>query len=468
MIALAGRDGQTSRAASDAMRSRLLLPAFLALLTAALQGSPGPAKPLVQQQLPSPSPKNQSTAPLTSHGAAESLLAHADQVLEQMSHLTGLPVRGPLKKKIVSRAEVLKLLTDNLHAEYTPKEIHDEEATFRAFGLISANFDFEKFLIAFYTEQAAGFYDPRTKTMYIADWIPLDTQEMVLAHELTHALQDQNFNLQRFMLAEKAHDDAEAARQAVVEGYATAAMFQHVLGSASLADLPSFDALVGPLISRQMQQFPVFSHAPFFFRMQALFPYIQGVSFIEKGLEHGGWKSLDALFTNPPSSTKGIFQPGFYFNRQPLPQIHLPAHTPLDSVPGLTKLDKNTLGQLGIYTLLGQFLSEDKAKTVSPDWLADRYIVYEIPEKKTYALVVRTRWETSDAALAFFRAYHSLLARKYPGLSPDPRSTRDRFVGHTASGEVMVLRAGNEVRWAEGVPLNKVEPMLKCLASFQP
>ena len=132
---------------------------------------------------------------------APDLLAQADEVLQQMSELTGLPIKSPLKKQIISRAEVEKYLAENLHVEMTPQEIHIQEATLRAFGLVSPDFNLEKFLISFYTEQAAGFYDPHHKTMFIADWVDPDMQRLVLAHELTHALQDQNFDLEKFLKA---------------------------------------------------------------------------------------------------------------------------------------------------------------------------------------------------------------------------------------------------------------------------
>jgi hypothetical protein len=384
-----------------------------------------------------------------------------------MSRITGLPIKAPLKKRLVSRPEVRKFLVGNLHAEYTPQEIHVQEATLRAFGLVSRDFNLEKFLISFYTEQAAGFYDPRTKTMYLADWVPAKMQETVLAHELTHALQDQNFNLLHYMHEVKAHDDAEAARQAVMEGYATAAMFQQMAGSADLTMLPSFDTLIGPLIHQQMAEFPVFSNAPLFFRLEALFPYIQGASFIQAGLKRtGGWKELNVLFTSPPASTKAIYQPDVYFNHLALSSLELPAKTPLDSVPGLAKLDENTMGELSFNALLGQFLSEDRAKAVSANWIADRYILYEDRAKQTYALTARARWGTPEDALTFFRNYHAVLVQKYAELSPDARSTPERFIGHTSSGEVILSRQGDEVRWVEGVPQDKVETMVKWLDSL--
>ena len=112
------------------------------------------------------------------------LLDQADSVLKEMSDLTGLPIKGPLKKEIVGRAEVRKYLVENLHQEMSPHDLHVQEATLQAFGLVSQDFDLENFLIAFYTEQAAGFYDPIRKTMFIADWPPPDQQRLALAHEL--------------------------------------------------------------------------------------------------------------------------------------------------------------------------------------------------------------------------------------------------------------------------------------------
>ncbi|MEJ2007220.1 MAG: hypothetical protein P8Z30_03540 [Acidobacteriota bacterium] len=408
-----------------------------------------------------------ATAPGSQSQEQAKLAAQADRVLQDMSRITGLPIKSPVKKKVVSRAEVRKLLIQNLHTDYTPRQIHIQEATLKAFGLISRSFDLQKFLVSFYTEQAAGFYDPRTKTMYMADWIPSDTQKMVLSHELTHALQDQNFDLGHYMRAVQKDSDAEAARQAVVEGYATAAMFQRMVGNVPISAMPSFSTLFAPLIRQKMAEFPVFSNAPFFFRMQALFPYIQGAAFMEKALKREDWKSLNVLFTSPPATTKAIYQPSVYFNHVPLPKVALPQRTPLSSVAGLKRVDENTMGELGFDSLLGQYLTESKADTVSARWMGDRYIVYEDPATQSYALVARSQWASPEDALNFFRDYHTLLAQKHPELSPDPRSTADRFVGRTASGQVIVLHTGNEVRWAEGVPSNKVDAMEKWLASLK-
>lgn len=244
-------------------------------------------------------------------------------------------------------------------------------------------------------------------------------------------------------------------------------MFQKSVGNVPLSSLPSITTMFEPLIRQQMEEYPVFSKSPIFFRTEALFPYIQGATFIEKALNRGGWKSLKALFTSPPTSTKEIFQPTVYFNHESLPKVKLPNPTPLSSVQGLKKVDENTMGELGFDSLLGQFLLQYKANATSSNWMGDRYIVYENSAASNYALVARTRWTNPKSALEFFRDYHTVLTKKYPGLTPDPHSIHGRFVAHTASGEVIMVQKGDEVRWAEGVPKNKINAMSKWLESLQ-
>lgn len=395
-----------------------------------------------------------------------SLLATADDVFQEMSRITGLPVRAPLKKQIISRPEIKKILEQNLHEEYTPREIHIQESVLRAFGLVSRDFDLAKFLITFYTEQAAGAYDPRRKTLFIADWPTEEMQRLVLAHELTHALQDQSFDMDKFLHSERRNDDATNARQAVVEGYAMAAMMQQMLGTADLANMPALGTLMAGMVNKQMGEFPAFTSAPYFFRMQALFPYAQGMGFMQRGLQQGGWKKLNSLFSNPPTTTREIFEPSVYFDQQaPLPTISMPRPPALEGVAGLKRLVENIVGELGYYSLLGQLISEDEAKTVATGWLADRFILYEGLSLDHFTLVARTRWSSAETALAFFRDYHTILSRKYPELTADKRSSTDLFVGVAANGQVILLRKGAECLWAEGVPAAQTDAMLNYLKS---
>jgi hypothetical protein len=144
---------------------------------------------------------------------------------------------------------------------------------------------------------------------------------------------------------------------------------------------------------------------------------------------------------------------------------------------------------LGYYALLGQFISDSAAKSVGEGWLADRYILYEasasgpapdpvhvgaspapahagpVPLPNHYVLVARTRWSSPEIALAFFRDYHTILARKYPELAPDKRSTADLFIGTMSYGGVILLRRRDECLWAEGIFPAQTDAMLEWLKS---
>ncbi|HXJ95701.1 MAG TPA: DUF6782 family putative metallopeptidase [Terriglobia bacterium] len=437
---------------------------FRWFLTLALVVIPCTAAAAVQTQETQPAPAEKP----------EAAFETADTVLSQMSRLTGLPVKAPLKKQIVSREDVDRYLRDNLNAEYTPEEIHSQEAALKAFGVVGADFDLEKFLISFYTEQAAGFYDPRHKTMFMANWVEPDAQRMVLSHELTHALQDQSFNLWQFMQATRDDDDASSAREALVEGYATLAMMQVMLGSIPIEKLPSLDASMEAMVNQQMAEYPVFTKAPYFLRFQALFPYAQGMHFVRQGLVLGGWKRLNQCFTEPPVSTKQIFQPDFYFKPPADPPpgtesaarpLILPPPPALAHAPALKPVQGNVMGELGYDALLGQLLTPEEADKVTPSWVADRYLVYEGPTPGQFTLIARTRWSTAEAASAFCVDYRTILEKRWPedAAAAHPQEGREEQDAKTATApevlfhtsgarQAWLLREGDECRWAEGVP----------------
>ncbi len=390
---------------------------------------------------------------------ARNILAQADEILHQMSQITGMPIKSPVKKQIVSRAEIEKYLVAKIHGEIKPEELHAQEALVRALGLVPADFDLEKFLINFYTEQAAGFYDPKQKTMFIADWTPEDTQALILAHELTHALQDQTWDLEDYLQGARDNDDATAARQAVVEGEATVAMFQRMIGGLKVDQMPSLSDLMDAVVHQQFDEFPAYSNAPYFFRMQATFPYVQGAGFIQAGLKDGGWKNVDQFFQHPPENTKEIFEPKAYFDHQAFSKLALP-HPPFENVKGMQLLRESELGELGFYSILGQLILEDEAKLLSPAWVADRFLLYERSGGKSYALVARVQWNNVEAAHEFFRDYSTILSHRYPELAKDKRSSADEFMGTVSGGAVLILVKGSECRWAQGVPADQADALL--------
>src|ERR1700685_1978215 len=185
---------------------------------------------------------------------AEELFHSVDEILEFDSKQTGLPIKKEVKRKLTSRDEVVSYLTKHVNDEDT-KRLRRSELVLKKFGLLPREFDLETFLVALLREEVAGYYDPKTRTVNLLDWVPMAEQEPVMAHELTHALQDQTIGMLKWMkkgdrdLAEMKkdptptdieNDEIDSAREAVIEGQAQAISFQFAIAPTgrSIANSP--------------------------------------------------------------------------------------------------------------------------------------------------------------------------------------------------------------------------------------
>src|SRR5678815_962042 len=133
------------------------------------------------------------------------IVATTAAVLKETSELRELSILRAVKSGAQSRSEIERMIVKNLDEENTPAESHAAEGILKAYGLVPKDFDYRAFLIKLLTEQVAGYYDPKVQQFYLADWIELEAQKPVMAHELTHALQDQHFNLRRFETVSYTH-----------------------------------------------------------------------------------------------------------------------------------------------------------------------------------------------------------------------------------------------------------------------
>src|SRR5271167_2618223 len=172
--------------------------------------------------------------------------AAADEVLQQVSKITGLKQLTPVKKTLRSREEIRAFVIREMDEDKNPAERYAGARSAEAFGLIPKGFDLDNFMVDLLTEQIAGLYDPKAKEFYIADWIPLDDQRAVMAHELTHALEDQSFHIDPWIKGARPNDDAELARESVSEGTAMAAMVDYTLREQKMGvrDLPDVTLLI--------------------------------------------------------------------------------------------------------------------------------------------------------------------------------------------------------------------------------
>lgn len=399
-------------------------------LVHAQQASPGTAQPGAPQIANTPE-----------------FLATADEVLQEMSQITGWDLKTPLKKSIRSREEIRAYILRQMDDEKDAKERYASTRTAEAFGLIPKNFNLEAFLVDLLTEQIAGLYDPKAHEFYIAEWIPADEQRLVMSHELTHALEDQHFQIEQWVKAARPNDDAEMARESVLEGSAMAAMLEYELNGKGLKlkDLPEFDpsVFVGDLADT-----PMLKKAPPFLKDSLMFPYFSGLTFSMAVLKSSGWAGFASVFAHPPAGTQQIMHPELYFsNKLPAPlKLELPGAVP---GPDWTLLEQNSLGEFGWKEVLKQFQGSAPAKTPSGSWDGDAYATFEEKASKQLMLFTRLRLKGAGAADTFFSEYSQALTRKYPDRNHITQGP-DYLSFESAQGSVYFRCEGDECITLEG------------------
>jgi hypothetical protein len=354
-----------------------------------------------------------TTAPPAAPPAKNNLefLAMADEVLHEMSAITGWELKSPLKKSIRSREEIRAYVLLQMDDEKDAKERYASKRSAEAFGLIPRGFNLDSFMVDLLTEQIAGLYDPKAHEFYIADWIALDDQRTVMSHELTHALEDQHFQIEDWVKAARPNDDAELARESVLEGSAMAAMLELMLKDRGLKlrDLPDMDPSV---FVGDLSDTPLLKKAPPFIKDSLMFPYFSGLTFSMAVLKTDGWRGFSGVFARPPANTQQIIHPDLYRSgKSPTAiKLDLPEGLPGD---GWNRLEANSLGEFGWNEVLKQFLDADRAGKLASSWNGDIYATFESKDAKRLLLFVRVRLESNETAARFFGQYSEALEKKY-------------------------------------------------------
>jgi hypothetical protein len=388
-----------------------------------------------------------ATATGTARNAA--IVATTAAVLKETSELRELPILKTVRSGSQSRTEIERMIIKNLDDESTPADMHATELILSKFGLVSAGFRYRPFVIKLLTEQVAGYYDPKAQQFYLADWIELEGQKPVMAHELTHALQDQHFDLRRFEKWPKGDSDAELAAHALIEGDATLAMTLYMTRNPLVA--LAFIRSLGAEGSASEQ----FKQAPRAIRESLLFPYEEGSEWATQVYRRGGWSMVSQAFTKLPLSSEQILHADKYFSYEAPVKVTLPDFK--NALPGWKRLEYDVNGEWGYYLILDQFLNDaTESKRAAAGWAGDRFALYEGPKPGDVFVVQMTAWDTEKDAKEFFDAYAKRTDRRYANVKPaDPVTTKNmgqRLDWQTAEGEVLLELSGSHVLVLEGIP----------------
>ncbi len=380
-----------------------------------------------------------------------------EEVRERVEALRGLEFIQPIRWGVKTQVQFAQMIAQELAKDWPDEEIRGTTKALVKLGVWPEDKDLKEELLKLLGEEVAAFYHPESKHFYFIGSCEGFMLRITAAHELTHVLQDQHFDLEKLPLKEKHNSDRALACLALIEGDATALMLDFWLGKDT-----SKEAGVGPTLARMMNLSGsyVMGDVPAFLRENLLFPYVWGLLFVQQARQQGGWQVINQAFRDLPVSSEQIMHPEKYFEERDDPvEIELPEKL---LGPEWKQIEDDVLGELNLRVVLSSSLLNEQAYQAAEGWDGDRLRAFEDPSGEVL-LVVFTTWDSEKDAQEFFKAYRQLVERKYaegtPLESEDPCECR--WV--TEKGLVLLETWGWDVLVMEGAPGELLEGLRKKL-----
>ena len=402
-------------------------------------------------------PPDRSEKPKISAQQAEELFHNVEEILKFVSEDTKFPIQRKIKRKLVDRDTVERDLTERLKNDEDSQRMEHAELVLKKFGFLPRDFHLRQFFISMMREQVAGYYNIKDQTVYLLDWIEPAAQRAILAHELTHALQDQNFHLEKWNKApgdekdkkktwspenldptqESIDDEQLVARVALLEGQGMAELLDYALAprGRNVNNSPiEVDALKRGMT--EDKQSPIFNSAPRFLKESLVFPYREGLTFVQEVMfKRGREGAFAGTMANPPKTTREIMQPSTYLAQEKIPPLTLPKLQPILG-SGYSGYDAGAMGEFDVSIFLAQFRDPDKrADNLYREWRGGTYFAVlrcdlapcesstkqqkknqepaAAPPTSALALLYLSRWSNPDAAVGFAKQYRDTLLKRY-------------------------------------------------------
>lgn len=382
------------------------------------------------------------TLPPTTRPAAPTTVAadspearEVERIREQVSAIRGLAWEEPLPLRVVSAEELSRRVREKAVESFNedPAELAASETLLKLLGLIPDDLDYRRTLEDLLAGAVVGFYDDETKEMFVKDEPAAGLSpaaRITVAHELTHALADQHFEIGRrsrelddsnrteelAALSAVAEGDAEVVSRIFAERHLTAE--EKVAASASQGDAS------------------VYANVPRYLLRALLFPYAQGLSFIEAIHRSGGFRAVDSAYRDAPTSTEHILHPESYLAGEKWVSPSLPD---VAQAAGCQQLEVGAVGEFDTAQILDEQLAAADSERAAAGWDGDSFVLVRCG---TAAGVV-DRWQAESDTEAV--ELDQALRRWAAGWTASARSpgADGRFSGPGGAG--WVRRSGSVV-----------------------
>ena len=355
----------------------------------------------------SPAPEVEDAAEVVAlpEGFNRKMAREVAAVIDQVHPIRGLPPAEGVNYRVIDDDTFQAELEGLFRTEYSDAYVDAEDDAFTRLGLIDAEDELADLVLSLYDSQTLAYYDPRTATFsLIGPTTKIGSLEsVVVAHEYGHALQDAAWDLEARRIKELDRADAILAQQALIEGDATAVMYDWAARELNLFDLLQVSASA---LTRQDSK--ALRRVPTILRRQLEFPYIDGFAFVNAIRGRGDWAAVDEVWDAQPVSTEQILHPELYPDELPV-DVTLPDVAALLG-PGWTTAYDQTLGemQIGVWVADGRkaqqlfpvLPAQLPRAEVAAGWGGDRLRSLDGPND-AWAVVWQTDWDTGEDAREF-------------------------------------------------------------------
>ena len=411
---------------------------------------------------------------------AKELFRSVDQITQFASQDSGYASKGSVKRKLVTRDEVERYITAKFHEDKDTQKVERSEIVLKKFGLLDRDFQLQPFLVSLLREQVAGYYDSKTKTVNLLDWIAPDEQKPVLAHELTHALQDEHVDLEKWgdksmeglsrtAESDSKHletDEEDTARDAVVEGQAMAVFVDWGLRDRKMTirNLPNIEAAGAGDDAASAGDSPVLARAPLLLQQSLLFPYREGLNFEQVLLQDKGTEAAFAgTLDRPPSTSWEVMNPKAYEAGKTPTLLRMPDVHPLIDAR-YEPYDVGAMGELDVRMLTELFGGKPVGAAMAAQWDGGLYYAAQSKDAKTaeerartgaVAIFYLSQWKTEGAAAKFAALYAEALNKKYSSVKRDDAESSGirESIYNTEEGPVLIAMSGKDVFVSESFDL---------------
>ncbi len=326
------------------------------------------------------------------------------EAIPKIENAVGMKFKTPPKVETRSRAQVRAFVAQEFVDPAAQQDLAGTEASYKRFGMIPDSLNLQKFMVDLLEEQIVGYYDPKTKVLYVVDGSPREAVEITVTHELVHALQDQYISLDSIQSVH-GQNDRSTASQAIFEGQAVYEQIAASLGGTNVAiNLPGGWDRIRDMIRENQSAMPVFAAAPVVIQETLIFPYLSGAEFVRNFKDRRAGQSI---YEDIPVSTEQVLHPVAFFARRDAPTT-----VDLGKLIGGTPVYQNTLGEFETRLFIYQHLDDqNESVRAATGWDGDRYMLFNTLGGQ--GLVWLTVWDSQVEAAEFYDIADQALEKRF-------------------------------------------------------